>query len=88
MKVSDLRYSIWYWCPGCKTNHRIVTPNWDYNGSPTYPTFSPSVLVDYGDGRTCHHFVRNGKIEYLSDCFHELRGTTVEMEDFDRASSN
>lgn len=27
----------------------------------------------------CHIFVREGKIEYLSDCTHEFAGKTVEM---------
>jgi hypothetical protein len=27
----------------------------------------------------CHHFVRDGKIEFLSDCTHHLSGQTVEM---------
>ena len=29
----------------------------------------------------CHSFVRDGKIQYLSDCTHELAGQTIEMED-------
>jgi hypothetical protein len=28
----------------------------------------------------CHSFVRNGKIQYLNDCTHELAGKTVDME--------
>jgi hypothetical protein len=31
----------------------------------------------------CHSFVRDGKIEYLSDCTHELAEQTVELEDLD-----
>jgi len=27
----------------------------------------------------CHSFVRDGKIEFLSDCTHELAGQTVEI---------
>lgn len=34
--------------------------------------FNPKPLV-------CHSYVRNGKIEYLSDCTHELAGRTVEI---------
>lgn len=30
----------------------------------------------------CHSFVTDGKIQYLSDCTHELAGQTVELEDF------
>jgi hypothetical protein len=32
----------------------------------------------------CHSFVRDGKIEYLSDCTHELAGKTVELEDIEK----
>lgn len=32
--------------------------------------------------RVCHSFVRDGKIEFLSDCTHRLAGQTVEMEDW------
>lgn len=31
----------------------------------------------------CHSFVRNGQVEYLSDCTHELVGQTVTMFDVD-----
>jgi len=30
----------------------------------------------------CHSFVRSGRIEFLADCTHELRGTTVDLPDF------
>jgi hypothetical protein len=29
----------------------------------------------------CHSFVKNGAIEYLNDCTHELAGKTVELLD-------
>jgi hypothetical protein len=29
----------------------------------------------------CHSFVRDGKIEFLGDCTHELKGQTVILED-------
>jgi hypothetical protein len=44
--------SIWFFCLGCNGPHRIKvnspnTPgsNWEYNGKPGAPTFTPSVLV-------------------------------------------
>lgn len=36
----------------------------------------------------CHSFVRDGKIEYLSDCTHELAGQTVEIPDLDSEEQN
>ena len=32
--------------------------------------------------RVCHSFVRDGRIEFLSDCTHELSGQTVELEEW------
>lgn len=77
-----------YWCPGCKTNHSIRhrPGGWTYDDNPENPTFSPSILVDYGNGKTCHHFVRAGQIQFLGDCYHELANKTVPMEDFDDGS--
>lgn len=31
----------------------------------------------------CHSFVHDGKIQFLSDCTHELAGQTVELEDIE-----
>lgn len=63
---------------------------WEFNGDYERPTFSPSVLVTRhelpGSGdvigpRVCHSFVRDGKIQFLGDCDHELAGQTVELPD-------
>lgn len=68
---------------------------WDFNGDMEKPTFSPSYLtwrdpkpdVDpkydkdgkYRNGFRCHSYITDGKIQYLSDCTHELAGQTVDM---------
>jgi hypothetical protein len=33
----------------------------------------------------CHSFVRDGQIQFLSDCTHALAGQTVPLRDFDEA---
>lgn len=55
-------------------------PGWSFNGDLDRPTFSPSILVypSHKQGR-CHSFVRDGKIEFLGDCDHALKGQTVEL---------
>jgi hypothetical protein len=82
-------------CPGCGIGHSFRVqgppdkPRWDFNGDVDNPTFSPSLLVRWPklgeDGRSrevrCHSFVRNGRIEFLSNCDHELAGQTVELPD-------
>lgn len=73
-----------FWCPGCDDAHVIaVAPSedpWEWDGDTTEPTISPSILVQGGARNiTCHSFIRGGRIEFLSDCTHELAGQTVEL---------
>jgi hypothetical protein len=84
-----------YWCPGCKRNHCVNVnpenknlPLWDWNKSLEKPTIRPSILVTMPDPSNrghdisrCHSFITNGQIQFLSDCTHELRGKTVDLED-------
>lgn len=68
------------WCPGCKCHHtfnvgREKRPVWTFNGDMEKPTFSPSLLYV---GR-CHLFLTDGRIQFLSDCAHELAGQTVDL---------
>lgn len=82
-----------FFCPGCKDTHAVNQAGlrWLYNGDPDKPTFSPSILVTYGgvdaddeDGlpSRCHSFVRDGMIQFLSDCSHALKGQTVEIPEW------
>lgn len=54
---------------------------WSWNEDFENPTVSPSVLLTRGNVRS-HLFIRDGKIQYLSDCTHPLAGQTVEMVEF------
>jgi len=80
-----------FYCPGCKTEHAVSIgegrPHWDYNGNPDTPTFTPSILVtcDWDDPVThevCHSFVTDGKIHFLGDCTHAMKGQTVELPEW------
>jgi hypothetical protein len=84
----------WFYCPGCKNNHAFTvgpqregwgTARWTFNGSFDRPTFSPSLLCnkDHPASR-CHSFVEDGKIRFLEDCWHELKGQTVDLTDWDQ----
>jgi hypothetical protein len=71
-----------FYCPGCKENHAYTKDKWSYNGDEEKPTFSPSLL--YPDKKVrCHLFLTDGKIQYLSDCGHELAGQTIDVPDWD-----
>lgn len=71
-----------FMCPGCKGFHPFEVPHWTWNGSFDKPTFSPSLLCNQHDPASrCHSFVREGRIEFCSDCHHELAGQTVDLPD-------
>lgn len=83
------------WRLPCPASGSIDIPRdgrWSFDGNYEWPTFSPSVNETRGQaGQSCedfkadprpwrnHVFIRQGRIEYLSDCTHEFAGTTVEI---------
>lgn len=82
-----------FWCPGCKQEHPYYIsqsfvredgtshPIWSFDGNMENPTFNPSLLC-LGTPK-CHLYVHGGKIIFLSDCEHELKGQTVTMIKWD-----
>lgn len=81
-------------CPACDCWHSITTlkknnvgAQWKFNGDLLKPTVSPSVHIKIkkpqGDTYTCHLFIRDGRIEYLKDCTHDKRDSTILMEPID-----
>lgn len=69
-------------CPGCECSH-VINSTWDFNGDVDKPTISPSIRVFNKEGTLCHSFVKDGYIQFLSDCKHELADKTVELPDID-----
>lgn len=76
-------------CPGCECAHLYIVEGegakWKFDGNEERPTFNPS-LVTWGKGDKsdlCHLYVKDGRIEFLSDCKHAMAGKTVDMEDWD-----
>lgn len=72
--------------PSVLVHENWKMPNeWDYNSAPKDEN---GTLVKQENGKIlgavkshrCHSFVRDGKIQFLNDCTHELAGKTVEME--------
>ena len=73
-----------FWCKGCNRYHLVnidesKSPHWEFNGDYDKPTFNPSILVTTQNKR-CHSFIRDGKIQYLDDCYHELAGQIVDLK--------
>jgi hypothetical protein len=75
-----------FYCPGCKEPHQLNN-TWTITGTDEFPTISPSVLVQgYGiSGQvvSCHSFIRQGYIDFLMDCAHDLVGKTVMLPSWD-----
>lgn len=80
-------------CPGCDGFHVVHVAhsnpgaNWQFNGDTERPTFSPSLLVNKDFSHPgvprCHSFVRDGRIQFLSDCTHHLAGKTVDLPEIE-----
>lgn len=72
-------------CPGCGCSHWLNTnpkygAAWQLSGGVDKPTVSPSILVNPVDHRNrCHFFIKNGQMQYLNDCHHNLKNRTVDM---------
>lgn len=77
---------VFFHCPGCDDAHvvRIDPVNgWTWNEDSESPTIKPSILLQGGTRNIrCHSFVTNGRIQYLSDSSHHLRGRTVELPEW------
>ena len=95
----DERGNVLFECPGCGCLHSVATkePNgmgakWSWNGDTEKPTFKPSVMVraNYTSEKRmddiCHSFVREGKIQFLNDCTHKLKGQTVDLPEYGKGT--
>lgn len=95
-KVSEMREGMFLFdCPACKYGHAFYTKdgpldangkeqNWTFNGDLDSPTISPSLNVHARDEKyRCHSWINNGMIQFLSDCFHDMKGKTVPIPDLD-----
>lgn len=83
-------------CPGCGHPHVFQTAEfhtednltvwWEFNRDLDKPTISPSFLIWWDEGENhkpyrCHSFIRDGMIQFLSDCTHHLVNQTVPLSD-------
>jgi len=79
------------YCRACGVFHEFAVraPNvhgqrWAWNNDVFSPTFEPSVVtrtISHRDRRqyVCHAWVVNGRITYLPDSTHHLKGQTVDL---------
>lgn len=90
-ELNETEISYGFDCPGCGLHHQALVqaqmpgrPIWTFNGSLDRPTFHPSLKVEgsnAGVPTICHFFVTDGRIQFLGDCTHSMKGKTVELPD-------
>lgn len=85
-KVIEVTYTFdgtihcFYKCPGCNDPHAFSPKVHQWNGSRDNPTVTPSLLHSNPQGHhTCHSYITNGRIRFLGDCWHILKGQTVDL---------
>jgi hypothetical protein len=66
-----------YNCPGCKWEHAFSPNVHQFDGNMDRPTISPSLL--HNSSHVCHSYIKDGVIEFLGDCWHELKGQKVPL---------
>lgn len=77
-----------YFCKGCGYEHAFALKSegghHEFNMDLDNPTVSPSLVHDFSlDHKDrCHSFIKNGKIQYLNDCVHDLKGQTIELQEY------
>jgi len=82
VKNKDGSSSYMFYCPGCDSHHGF-NDRWKFNGDLDKPNVSPSLLTTGGsDNIRCHLYLRNGMIEFCSDCSHGLAGQKIELKEF------
>lgn len=72
-----------FFCPACQCKHYFTSPKWDFNGDLNSPTIYPSLLTGRKNftEKRCHSFITSGKIRFLNDCHHSLKGKTYDLPD-------
>lgn len=73
-----------HYCQGCKEIH-VIPHGWVFNDNFEAPTFTPSVRHRWEfrpsgkPRRTCHYFIRDGKIEFCGDSTHGMANRTADL---------
>ncbi len=97
-KVADQHFEgeaprLVFFCPGCECAHWVrvegsIPPVWLWNEDREFPTFSPSVKTWWPTPEgmhVCHSYVQGGRMRFLGDCTHKLKGQTVEIPEWEKA---
>ena len=81
-----------YHCEGCGYEHAFALKseggNHGFNMDLDNPTVTPSLLQNFSPDSICHSFIRDGKIQYLGDCHHHLKGQTIELPEIEDKPTN
>lgn len=70
-----------FWCHGCGTNHHFDPHTHKWNDDFFKPTVYTSILIDKPN-RKCHSLIKDGKIIYLEETDHKLKGHEIDLSEF------
>lgn len=91
-KLVRTERGIAHWCPACKCFHaftlyplRAAHTQWLFNNNLVEPSFQPDNRIRIEDEKegdyVCHYRLHEGRIEYLEDCTHAMRGKNIMLPD-------
>ena len=88
-RVHHVSGRVEFVCPGCGWTHALnldtnQRPAWSFNGDVERPTLIPSIDASLKDRsgavrKRCHSWVKDGRIQFLADSTHALRGQTIDL---------
>jgi hypothetical protein len=61
--------------------HWVDAKIWKVTQLPKGPSVNPSIRVR--SIHLCHVFIREGKVQYLSDCTHSYAGKTIPLQEWE-----
>jgi Family of unknown function (DUF6527) len=80
--------TIAHYCCACDELHHFAVEKpftngcvWRWDGDLLKPTFSPSMDVGKHTKLRCHYILSAGRVQFQVDCYHDLAGTTIELQD-------
>ncbi len=68
--------------PVITKGQRAGTNCWTWNGSTESPTLKPSIRTT-GSDWVCHSWLNDGRVQFLDDSTHALKGQTVDLLDIE-----
>ena len=81
MKIRKSTDGYSFFCPGCDCAHGF-TEKWGITGEGDNLTLASSLGTNMGRPDQCHAMMECGRLRFLDDCYHALKGQTVDIPEW------